>query len=86
MTSSADAVRDDEHDPEGPTIAYERAQVAARLDAARAEMAELRRAAQRLDEADAGACAGCGQPIAYERLLARPAATTCVGCARATPR
>ena len=82
VTSSADAVRDDEHDPEGATIAYERAQVASLLDDARAELAALQRAAERLHGPDAGACARCGQSIGYERLLARPAATTCVECAR----
>lgn len=86
VTASADAVRDDEHDPEGHTIAFERAQVAALLDAARAELAALDRAEQRLGEPDAGACARCGAPIGYERLLARPAATSCVECARGEPR
>lgn len=81
VTASAEAVRNDEHDPEGPTIAYERAQVAALLAAARAQLADLQRAAQRLHEPDAGACVSCRQPIGYERLLARPAATTCVECA-----
>lgn len=82
VTSSAEAVRDDEHDPEGPTIAYERAQVAALLAAAREQLADLHHAAQRLHEPDAGGCARCGQPIGYDRLLARPSTTRCVECAR----
>lgn len=82
VTSSAEAVRDDEHDPEGPTIAYQRAQVAALLAAAREQLAELHHAAQRLHEPDAGSCARCGQPIGYDRLLARPSTTSCVECAR----
>lgn len=81
VTASAEAVRDDEHDPEGPTIAYERAQVAALLAAARAQLGDLHRAAQRLHEPDAGGCVSCRRPIGYERLLARPAATNCVECA-----
>lgn len=86
VTASADAVRDDEHDPEGATIAFERAQVAALLAAARAHSQGLRRAAWRLDEPDAGRCDRCAEPIGYERLLARPAATACVTCARAPQR
>lgn len=82
VTASADAVRDDEHDPEGATIAFERAQVAALLADARAHLAALQRAAQQLDETDAGCCDRCGAPIGYERLLARPTATACIDCAR----
>lgn len=82
VTASAEAVRDDEHDPEGPTIAYERAQVTALLAAARAQLAALERAAQRLHEPDAGRCAGCDRPLSYERLLAQPTATSCVACAQ----
>lgn len=82
VTASADAVRDDEHDPEGATVAFERAQVAALLADARAHLAALQRAAQRLDESDAGRCDRCGTPIGYERLFARPTATACIDCAR----
>lgn len=82
VTASAEAVRDDEHDPEGPTIAYERAQVASLLAAARAQLAALQRAAERLYEPDAGRCVGCDRSISYERLLAQPATTRCVECAR----
>lgn len=82
VTSSAEAVRDDEHDPEGATIAYERAQVAALLAAAREQLADLEHAAQRLHGPDAGGCARCGQPIGYDRLLARPSTASCVECAR----
>jgi DnaK suppressor protein len=81
VAASADAVRDDEHDPEGPTIAFERAQVAALIEQGRAQQAALDAAARRLGEPEAGSCAGCGSPIGYERLLARPEATRCIGCA-----
>ena len=82
VTASADAVRDDEHDPEGATIAFERAQVAALIAEARGQLADLQRAARRLEDADAGRCEDCGKPIGYGRLIARPVATTCVDCAR----
>jgi RNA polymerase-binding transcription factor DksA len=81
VAASRDANADDEHDPEGSTIAFERAQVLALLDRARAELAELDAAEQRLAAGSYGRCARCGEPIGDERLAARPAARTCVSCA-----
>jgi RNA polymerase-binding transcription factor DksA len=81
VESSADSVRDDEHDPEGATIAFERAQVASLLAAARGELVALDAAAQRLHDDPAGRCEHCGQAIGPERLMARPSATRCVTCA-----
>lgn len=72
---------DDEHDPEGATIAFERAQVAALLRDARIHLADLDRALERLDQGIYGACERCGEPISSGRLEARPAARMCVGCA-----
>ena len=72
---------DDEHDPEGTTIAFERAQLTAVLDAARRRIAELDDALARLDAGGYGVCEVCGKQIPAERLAARPAARTCVGCA-----
>jgi len=77
---------DDEHDPEGATIAFERAQVAALLDAARDRLVALDRALDRLQGGGYGTCERCGRPIGTERLAARPAATTCVACATGTRR
>ena len=74
-------VPDDEHDPEGHTIGFERAQVAALLEAARAHLADLDRAAARLGAVAYGDCGRCGRPIAHERLLAVPTAQLCVACA-----
>jgi DnaK suppressor protein len=74
---------DDEHDPEGATIAFERAQVAALLEQAHAHAAELDRALLALNSDSYGICEQCGQPIAAGRLAARPAARTCIGCASA---
>ncbi|MEJ2888604.1 TraR/DksA family transcriptional regulator [Actinomycetospora aeridis] len=71
---------DDEHDPEGQTIAYDRAQVAALLAASRRDLAEIDAAVARVDAGTYGVCERCGRPIAPERLEARPAARTCVGC------
>lgn len=72
---------DDEHDPEGATVAFERQQVAALRTQARERLAAL---AEALDRARAGGwdvCAVCEGPIGAERLAARPSTTTCVACA-----
>ncbi|WP_409331548.1 TraR/DksA family transcriptional regulator [Trujillonella humicola] len=73
---------DDEHDPEGATIAFERQQVAALLAAARRRLADAEAALARHAEGRYGVCEGCGGPIAAERLAARPTARTCITCAR----
>jgi DnaK suppressor protein len=72
---------DDEHDPEGATIAFERAQVAALIDQAKTLTEDLDHALARLAENTYGICESCGQPIAAGRLAARPSARTCVDCA-----
>lgn len=72
---------DDEHDPEGATIGFERAQVTALLAAARRHLAELDEVAARVAAGGYGTCEGCGGPIGAERLEARPTARRCVDCA-----
>lgn len=69
---------DDEHDPEGQTIAYDRAQTQALLDRARADLAEVEAAVARLAAGTYGVCEVCGRSIPGERLEARPAARRCV--------
>jgi RNA polymerase-binding protein DksA len=82
MTEARSAVAsDDEHDPEGQTIAFERAQVAALLEQARARLTDLDVAAERVAAGTYGWCEECGRPIAAERLEARPTARTCIVCA-----
>lgn len=81
VEASALTTNDDEHDPEGATVAFERAQVADLLGRARGELEELDLAARRLAEGTYGSCERCGDPIAAGRLEARPAARTCVDCA-----
>jgi DnaK suppressor protein len=83
VESSAGVATDDEHDPEGATIAFERAQLAALLGQADSHLAELDQALDRLREGRYGRCERCGQPIAAARLAARPAARTCITCASA---
>ena len=83
VEASRDSNADDEHDPEGATIAFERAQVAALVDQVRAQVAEVDAALERLAQGTYGRCAACGRPIGEGRLEARPAARTCVECASA---
>jgi DnaK suppressor protein len=72
---------DDEHDPEGATIAYERAQVSALLRQAREDLVALDAALERIDNGTIRACAVCGDTIALERLLVLPGVRTCIRCA-----
>ena len=71
---------DDEHDPEGSTIAFERARVAALLSQARTYLEELELAQSRIAADTYGACELCGAAIPPERLAALPTARTCVQC------
>ncbi|MCX4775366.1 TraR/DksA family transcriptional regulator [Streptomyces sp. NBC_01264] len=73
---------DDEHDPEGGSTAFERAHVAALMARAREHLDDLDRALERLERGEYGQCESCGETIASERLEIRPAASTCVHCAR----
>jgi DnaK suppressor protein len=73
---------DDEHDPEGHTIAWERQQIAALLDEAKVALAGIEAAEQRLKCGRYGICTICGLEIAVERLDALPATPTCLDCAR----
>jgi len=73
---------DDEHDPEGATLAFERQHVVALAQATREHLADIDAALARLADGSYGICRACGQPIGAERLAARPAARTCIGCTR----
>jgi RNA polymerase-binding transcription factor DksA len=86
LASASSTTGDDEHDPEGSTVGFERAQAQALLDQAVAALAELDAAAQRQQAGTYGICVDCGAPIAAERLAARPAALRCIGCETARRR
>lgn len=80
VAASLGANADDEHDPEGATIAFERAQLDALLRRAREQLAEIDAAEDRLAQGRYGLCETCGLPIALARLEARPSARTCIAC------
>jgi RNA polymerase-binding transcription factor DksA len=81
VEASADVATDDEHDPEGTTIAFERAQVAALVERARARLTEFDDALERWTPVPTASAIGAGAQIPRERLAARPMARTCVACA-----
>jgi DnaK suppressor protein len=85
VDASRDTNADDEHDPEGATIAFERSQVGALARQARARMAEVDAALARLDAGTYGTCVVCGRPIEPERLEARPTAESHVACVGGRP-
>lgn len=89
IEASRDSNADDEHDPEGQTIAFERAQLAAITDQAREHLDEVQSALERVVDGTYGLCQVCSEPIDPARLQARPTARTCVRHApargRATP-
>ena len=73
---------DDEHDPEGATVAFERQHIAALAAQAREHLAAIDAALAKIDSGIYEICDMCGRPIGEERLAARPASLICVRCAR----
>jgi DnaK suppressor protein len=86
VAASRDTNADDEHDPEGPTIAFERSQIDALVRQAHRHLAEVDAAVERVEAGTYGACDTCGRPIGEERLAARPTARVCIVCATSTRR
>jgi DnaK suppressor protein len=72
---------DDEHDPDGSTVAFERQMVAGLLREARIQLDQVDAALARIRSGTYGRCATCGGEIGAARLEALPAATTCITCA-----
>jgi DnaK suppressor protein len=81
VESSGVAGTDDEHDPEGATVAFERQHIATLLGEARQRLTQIDAALGRLADGSYGRCAACGQPVGTARLAARPMTTTCIRCA-----
>jgi DnaK suppressor protein len=84
VTSASDGAAggDDEHDPEGATVAFERQHVAALLAQANEHLRAIDAAQSKIDSGIYEICDICGEGIGAERLAARPAALICVRCAR----
>jgi RNA polymerase-binding protein DksA len=84
VAASRDSTADDEHDPEGATIAFERSQIGAFVEQVRQHLAEIDAAVERIESGRYGTCERCGAVISEARLEARPVARTCIDCAAAT--
>ncbi|WP_375485325.1 TraR/DksA family transcriptional regulator [uncultured Jatrophihabitans sp.] len=82
LDSASSTTGDDEHDPEGATIGFERAQSVGSLRAAEAALAEVDAAVERVADGTYGRCVTCGRPIGDARLEARPATPYCIDHAR----
>ena len=59
VAASLDTNADDEHDPEGHTIAFERSQIGALVQQVRHHLAEVDAALARVDAGTYGACERC---------------------------
>lgn len=81
VAASLDTNADDEHDPEGHTIAFERSQIGALVQQVRHHESEIEAAIRRVDAGTYGWCQRCGEPIGEARLEALPGARTCITCA-----
>lgn len=85
VAASDNANADDEHDPEGATIAFERARVVAVRSETRHQLGELAAALQRVLAGTYGRCEECGGEIGTDRLAALPTARRCARCAGGQP-
>ena len=83
VAASLHANADDEHDPEGATIAFERSQVGALVRQVQDHLREIDAAEARVAAGSFGTCERCGAQIGDARLEARPVARTCIRCAAA---
>lgn len=77
-----DVETDDEHDPEGPTIASEWSRLTGLQEETAKQLTVLDKALARIENGSFGMCARCGKPIGRARLDARPVAELCIDCAR----
>lgn len=69
---------DDEHDPEGTTIAFELSQASALLERSRSGLEQIEAALDRIAAGRYGMCVVCGAAIAEGRLEARPWTPYCI--------
>ncbi|MFF1251594.1 TraR/DksA family transcriptional regulator [Pseudarthrobacter sp. NPDC058329] len=77
---------DDEHDPEGATIAFELSQASALLKQSSAGLDQVDAALAKIADGTYGICAVCGEAIAEGRLEARPWTPFCIRHASAGRR
>jgi RNA polymerase-binding protein DksA len=76
-----DAVYDN-HLADTATVTYDRELDYTLEENSEHVLAEIEAALKRIDDGTYGVCTNCGEPIAVERLEARPWATLCIDCKR----
>ena len=76
---------DDEHDPEGTTIAFDRAQLVSLIETEQLHLAALDLAAAKIEMSTIEVCESCGHEIVLARLMALPTARKCIACAAGEP-
>ena len=81
VDAAVDEHADDEHDPEGSTLAFERGQLVSQIERSSRRVTEIDSAIARLDDGTYGRCRRCGGEISAVRLEALPAAELCITCA-----
>jgi DnaK suppressor protein len=81
VAARQDAPTDDEHDPEGPTLAFERSQSQAMARQSAQHLTDIEAALLRLEDGTYGYCTRCSQHIGLGRLQARPQSPLCITCA-----
>ncbi len=76
--ASQNSNADDEHDPEGATIACEREQLAASIERTRRRLDDVVESRALVASGRYGVCRTCGAAIAAGRLEARPHTRHCI--------
>lgn len=72
---------DDEHDPDGATLGWEREQLTALIALEQRRVTDIDDALAAVSAGTYGCCTTCGRQIGSQRLEARPAARHCITCA-----
>lgn len=83
LAARRDVEVDDEHDPEGSTLALQYSESSALLENSRRHLDQVNAALAKLVDGVYGMCERCGAEIPVARLEARPYASHCVRCAQA---
>lgn len=81
QASRRDTPTNDEQDPEGGSIDFERSQSTVVLSQARRHLEQVDNALLRIDAGTYGDCTRCGNTIPFGRIQARPYTPHCVRCA-----
>ena len=71
----------DQNFADSSQVTAERGEVEALAGNLRESLTDVEAALVKLDNGTFGVCEGCGQPIAPDRLEAKPAARLCMDCA-----